>query len=62
MTTRDQARFSGFSSGELLRRACALRHIAAFDPLERQHLEQLAYEHEDASRLMRRKENAEDAC
>ena len=59
-TMRDRSRFSGFSSAELLRRARVLRDVAASDPLERTRLERLSLDHEDAARLMRRKENAED--
>lgn len=61
MTNRDAQRFAGFSSGELLRRARSLRDIADADPVERTRLTRLAFEHEEAARLMRRKENAEDA-
>jgi hypothetical protein len=60
-TTRDRDRFAGFSSDELFRRAQVLRDVAAADKWERTRLEQLARDHEDAARLMRRKENAEDA-
>lgn len=60
-TTRDHERFAGFSSGELLRRARALRDCAYSDPVERRRLERLAFEHEEAARLVRRKEAAEDA-
>ncbi len=60
-TTRDRERFAGFSSGELLRRARVLRDIAASDRQERRRLDQLAFEHEEAARLIRRNENAEDA-
>jgi hypothetical protein len=59
--SRDRERFAGFSSMELLRRARVLRDIAESDPLERRRLERLASDHEEAARLVRRKESAEDA-
>lgn len=59
-TTRDRERFAGFSSAELLRRARVLRDVAEADPKERRRLDRLAFEHEEAARLVRRKENAED--
>ena len=52
--TATQEQFSGFSSGELLRRARTLREIAEREtPRERRRLERLALEHEDAARHAR---------
>jgi hypothetical protein len=57
---RDRERFTGLSSDELLRRARTLRDIATSNPLERKRLERLAFDHEEAARLLRSEENGDE--
>ena len=54
MTNQTTSRYTGFSSGELLRRARVLREIAEKSAVRDRHrLNRLALEHEDAARAER---------